>query len=878
MFRRSLRALVAPLLAISALAATAAPALASPEKIGPPTSITALGDSITRGYNSQGTACVAFTDCPAFSWATGSNATVNSYFNRVKALNPSVTLSNPLSGNDAVTGAKVGELATQATKAVKGNPDLVLIEIGANDVCTSSEATMTSVASFRTSLIAGLNVISSKTPDARIAISSIPNIFQLWNVLHKTTGAQLIWGLGKICQSMLASPTSEASADKTRRANVQKRNEEDNAVLAEVCAEYIHCHYDGGAAYAVNFLASEVNTNDYFHPDVAGQADLASVAFKNGPNYADLSTPTTTITSDREPDSSEGWYRSNVQLTLSATAGEYPVKGTEYKIGEAESWTRYTGPITISSEGQTTITARSVDVNGDTEASKALTIDIDKTAPTLSVSCPTAPVLLGSVASATVEAVDSGAGFLVGPSGSAPLSTLLPGNNQTESVTVEDRAGNKTTQTCSYDVQYPDPGAPSLVSGATPNADGLFSLAWSGASPGGFGIGYTLQRRDADAEEWSTVAEGLSSLTFAYSGAGEQEGTWTYRVKGIDLGLGLTTAWSAPSSPIVVDESAPAAPSASADRALDYAGDGGWYKDAVTVSFTANGDPALLDGSPGSGVDLSSLSGDETFTSDGSHTATGTIADNVGNLSPAANLTVQVDASPPSLQITCPASVLLGSKGVAASVLAADGQSGLSLDPSGTVPIETNILGPQTVTRTATDNVGHETSESCTTQVVAGTVLTGEIKGPLKVKAGQSVELAPGAKVNGKVTVEPAGSLDVEQASISKALGARGAGIVRLCGATIGGVLKVSAGTAPVVVGDGGTCAPSSVAGAASLLGNTAGVTVVGSSFTGALKVTASAGGTRVTGNTVGKALTVTGNSGSVTDRPNQVTGRSKLQ
>jgi hypothetical protein len=38
------------------------------------------------------------------------------------------------------------------------------------------------------------------------------------------------------------------------------------------------------------------------------------------------------------------------------------------------------------------------------------------------------------------------------------------------------------------------------------------------------------------------------------------------------------------------------------------------------------------------------------------------------------------------------------------------------------------------------------------------------------------------------------------------------------------------------------------------------------------------AAGTSVTTNTVGKNLTVTGNSGEVTDKPNTVGGKSKLQ
>jgi hypothetical protein len=62
-------------------------AQASTAKVGPPSSIDALGDSITCGYDSQGTGCGTLADCPANSWATGTNSGVNSYYMRVKALN-----------------------------------------------------------------------------------------------------------------------------------------------------------------------------------------------------------------------------------------------------------------------------------------------------------------------------------------------------------------------------------------------------------------------------------------------------------------------------------------------------------------------------------------------------------------------------------------------------------------------------------------------------------------------------------------------------------------------------------------------------------------------------------------------------------------------
>jgi hypothetical protein len=110
-------------IALAALATTAATAHATPEKVGPPTVIDALGDSITRGFNSQGAGCSALADCPANSWATGTNAAVNSYYSRVKLLNPSAILARPVTsatagGNDAVTGAKMANLPSQAANAV----------------------------------------------------------------------------------------------------------------------------------------------------------------------------------------------------------------------------------------------------------------------------------------------------------------------------------------------------------------------------------------------------------------------------------------------------------------------------------------------------------------------------------------------------------------------------------------------------------------------------------------------------------------------------------------------------------------------------------------------------------------------------------------
>jgi lysophospholipase L1-like esterase len=716
-------------IAIAALAAcsltAASTAQATPAKVGPPSRVTALGDSITRGYNSQGSGCIPFVDCPANSWATGTNSAVNSYLTRVKALNPSAVQSNPVRGNDAVTGAKMAGVAGptgQAQTAVAGNPDLVLIEIGANDVCTSTEAAMTSVASFSTNFTDAMNRLTTGLPNARIMVSSIPNIFNLWNILKGNGTARFIWSAGNVCQSMLANPTSVSAADNTRRANVQARNVAFNGALQSICAQYIHCRYDGGAAYAITFVPADVGTTDFFHPATAGQAKAAAAAWTAGPSYTDLTAPTTTINRDRAADGVDDWYRNNVTVSLTAADGDDPVAGSEffYKLNGAADlpWTKYTGAFTVSAEGLTDVVARSVDSNGNIEASKTDVIKIDKGPPAFSLGCPATATVLGDPATSTVSgATDDRSGFASDPNGSRPVDTSVPGNGQPNEVQIQDRAGNTTSHTCTYDVRYPDPGAPAISVGTSPNASGAFTLAWTGTDPSLFGIRYALEHQDADDAGYSAVAGDLAARDHAFtSGSPEGEGTWTYRVKGSDSGLGLETAYSPESAPVVVDKTAPAAPTLTADRLPDYSGGDGWYLDTVTVSFADNGDPALQDGSAGTGVDAGSVPAAATRSTSGSHLVSGTVSDQVGNESGAGSLTVQVDATPPNVGVTCPVAVLLHAT-ANATITASDTHSGLAVNPSGTPAIDTSTVGSRVSAATAQDNVTHTAGASCTTAV-----------------------------------------------------------------------------------------------------------------------------------------------------------------
>jgi hypothetical protein len=263
--RRMLAALGAALCLI-ALASSAALAVF-------PNSMAATGDSITRAFN---TCAFPFTDCPANSWATGTEAAVNSFYLRILERNAGI---RGRLNNDARSGARMSNLPEQVNSAVTQRVEYVVIEMGANDVCTSSEETMTSVASFRSSFESAMRTVTERLPSTRISVGSIPNIYQLWSLLHTNRSAVSTWNSFSICQSMLRNPTSTSREDEERRLRVQRREVEFNGVLAEVCALYANCQYDANTGYEYRFEAAEVNTRDYFHPSVRGQATIARIEF-----------------------------------------------------------------------------------------------------------------------------------------------------------------------------------------------------------------------------------------------------------------------------------------------------------------------------------------------------------------------------------------------------------------------------------------------------------------------------------------------------------------------------------------------------------------------------------------------------------------------
>jgi large repetitive protein len=163
-----------------------------------------------------------------------------------------------------------------------------------------------------------------------------------------------------------------------------------------------------------------------------------------------------------------------------------------------------------------------------------------------------------------------------------------------------------------------------------------------------------------------------------------------------------------------IDETPPNAPTATADRAPDFVGDGGWYADVVTIGFTGNGDP---NGAAGSGVDPGSIPASVTFTTEGSHAASGTVKDLAGNESAAGSLTVQVDSAAPDLSATfsnADGSVYVPgtwtNQAVTVTFHCTDDGSGVA---SASVPQTLSSEGAnQSATGSCSDNVGHTTTQA----------------------------------------------------------------------------------------------------------------------------------------------------------------------
>ena len=180
----------------------------------------------------------------------------------------------------------------------------------------------------------------------------------------------------------------------------------------------------------------------------------------------DNTPPTTTIAlNPTSPNGNNGWYTSQVGVSISATDDSSGVAETRCELDSSSTpasfddlpstTCAYLDPgANVTSEGEHTVYAASVDNDGNEEDPVSASFKIDMTGPT--VTCPTNPIptfTLGSTGNQVTATV--------GDAVSGPVSTTATAAAPASSVGVhgvnvtgEDNAGNTTTTSCSYLVAY----------------------------------------------------------------------------------------------------------------------------------------------------------------------------------------------------------------------------------------------------------------------------------------------------------------------------------------------------------------------------------------------------------------------------------------
>jgi lysophospholipase L1-like esterase len=264
----------AALVVMPAASASAAAVLLpnSAASVSLPNSMAATGDSITTAFDVNWGGVLQSS--PQDSWSTGTSSSVDSVYSRILAANPAIAGH---AYNDAVPGATMSDLNGQVEQAASQGVQYLTVEMGANDLCASSVGNMTSTATFQSEFQQALTSFTSADPGAHIFVASIPNIYQLWQDEQGDFIAELEWNVFGLCSDMLS-----ASATSAQRQQIVTQEQADNQVLASVCAEYSQCAFDNDAVYGVDFSSADVSDVDYFHPSVAGQAELANVAWAAG--------------------------------------------------------------------------------------------------------------------------------------------------------------------------------------------------------------------------------------------------------------------------------------------------------------------------------------------------------------------------------------------------------------------------------------------------------------------------------------------------------------------------------------------------------------------------------------------------------------------
>jgi hypothetical protein len=508
----------------------------------------------------------------------------------------------------------------------------------------------------------------------------------------------------------------------------------------------IRYQVDGGALQTITgssggdtVVAPADGSNDgthtiaFYATDNAGNSEAPANAVTV---RIDASKPSTSLTTiPASPDGANGWFkRSSVQFALTATDARSGVASTLYAVDGGASQT-YSGAVTISTQGDHTVTYWSVDNAGNIEATKTDHLKLDNVKPTttIAVSPAAADGANGwyvTTPSFTLTATDATSGVAsisykldAGATQTYSGAVSIPDGQHTITYWATDTAGNDEDHhvTATIKVDTARPSTSIALSPASPDGSNgwrvsatSFTLAATDASSGVASMLYTIDGGTTQAYSGSAVAMAQGSHTVTYwsvDSAGNVESATTTAAIKVDTARPSTTIATSP---------------ASAD------GSNGWFqRSSVTFSLSA------IDASSGvansfytvDGGAAQTYGGAVTLSTQGDHTVTYWSVDNAGNAETTNTTHVKLDSVKPSTTIaTSPSSpdgsnswftqssvtftlsASDASSGVGTTFYAVDG--GSTQTYGGTVTLSTQ--GDHTVTYWSVDNAGNAETTNTT--------------------------------------------------------------------------------------------------------------------------------------------------------------------
>ena len=380
------------------------------------------------------------------------------------------------------------------------------------------------------------------------------------------------------------------------------------------------------------------HTINYWSSDKAGNNETQQSRVVN----VDVNAPVTQISAGN------GFYATPTQVTLTATDSGSGVANTFYQIDSGATQT-YSGPFTVSGDGNRQIVYWSVDLAGHTESQRFFTLKLDGVAPSTTISSlgtngwypwRTSAVQVTlwpsdarSGVAATYYTVDGGPTQTY----SGPFTVDGNGVHQVNYWSVDNAGNTEVQKSEEVKIDKEGPTTESSLSGTAGNNDyfkGSVQVTLTSSDtvsgPANFGISYKIDNGT------------LKAYSFPFTVSGN--GTHTVNVWSQDA-AGNTTATTIT---INIDSTVPVTQATLAGTQ----GDNGWYNDQAQVTLSAT--------DTHSGVETTYYKLDDgaqqtysapfNISDSGYHTIIYWSVDRAGNTESQRSMLIKVDSVPPSSQ------------------------------------------------------------------------------------------------------------------------------------------------------------------------------------------------------------------------------------